>query len=37
MPPQYLILFAGPFIGIIYGIMVGIVAMSLRKIVGTND
>lgn len=37
MPPQYLILFAGPFFGIVYGIVVGIIAMSLRKVLSTND
>ncbi len=37
MPPQYLILFAGPFIGIIYGVVVGILAMSLRKIIASNE
>ncbi len=37
MQPQYVILFAGPFIGIIYGIIVGIIALSLRKIVRDNQ
>jgi hypothetical protein len=37
MQPQYVVLFAGPFIGIIYGIIVGIIALSLRKIVRENE
>lgn len=37
MPPQYVVLFAGPFIGLIYGVVVGIIAMSLRKVIDTND
>jgi hypothetical protein len=35
--PQYIVLFAGPIIGLIYGIIVGIFAMSLRKVISVND
>lgn len=37
MQPQYVLLFAGPFIGLIYGIVLGIIALSLRKIISSND
>ncbi len=37
MQPQYVLLFAGPFIGLIYGVVLGIIALSLRKIISSND
>ncbi len=37
MPAQYLILFTGPIIGLIYGIILGIISTSFRKVIETND
>jgi len=31
MEPQYVILFMGPFIGIIFGIVIGLIALGFRK------
>lgn len=37
IPPQYIVLLAGPVIGLIYGGVIGIIAMSLRKVIDTNE
>ncbi len=34
LEPQYVILFSGPFIGILYGIVIGLIAFLIDKITG---
>ncbi len=37
MEPQYVLLFSGPFFGIAYGIIVGLIAFGLKKISGKKN
>ncbi|MEO8664977.1 MAG: hypothetical protein ABI462_05720 [Ignavibacteria bacterium] len=37
LEPQYVLLFSGPFFGIAYGIVVGLIAFGLRKISGKKN
>ncbi len=37
LEPQYVLLFSGPFFGIAYGIVVGLIAFALKKISGTKN
>ncbi len=37
LEPQYVLLFSGPFFGIAYGIVVGLIALGLKKISGKNN
>ena len=37
LEPQYVLLFSGPFFGIAYGIVIGLIAFGLRKIAGKKN
>lgn len=37
MAPQYVLLFSGPFFGIVYGIFVGLIAFFIKKMSGKRN
>ena len=37
LEPQYVLLFSGPFFGIAYGIVMGLIALGLKKIAGNKN